>query len=633
MKLKNKSLEKKSSQNILEEIDVEIDNDKLNEDNNFNFNLGLNNKSIKNFNDLEVKNQIGQQTNPSNNIDVSNFNSKDFKSFDFNINKINPQNQSANFFGDSSNYNFDFDSTNKNDVLLTKAEKPKLEIKVNNNNNSNNKIPSTELKSEEKINPNFDMFRDFDNNKIINKNINFDFSATQPEKKLGLNPTNSIKSNNNNNNNPFNFEIKNNPNNSNNPNANYHSSLPVNPSRVIANGDYYNEQAQERLLGKDSMSFQTRRHSDREREKNAEELMQQNQNINFDKIILDVFNKKEDKDPKANKPKVNFDQDYQDADINKKQNLIPPDYINLDDFQSGKMNEYNNRAVERNIPGAADNSAYAEDHGIEAIPPNIDDNDDLYVESNRDEYMLNNGLFNSYSDKHEKPFAKQAAAGGRKIDYLKRKTRLIQDNTFSEEKSFARLNKNNNNNNENAFGFKKYFNYDPEVLVSQIEAIFLDLFQNYDFDHLKKKLKNPSKDSKLRAQARISYLQTVSSFKANANLVNFNPGKFKTLETNAKFIREIKSDGNGFYRCFMFALVESYILNENIAGIRNIVNDINEIIDSPLSNNLEVNKQEIFGVFNCILENLELNDIGNAYAAFVNAYGFSSNFDNVIISI
>jgi hypothetical protein len=237
----------------------------------------------------------------------------------------------------------------------------------------------------------------------------------------------------------------------------------------------------------------------------------------------------------------------------------------------------------------------------------------------------NNGIFISYSDKHEKPFGKISALSAKKIDFLKRKTKLINDNMFSDEKSFAKINK----NNLDSLALKKHFAYDAEVLVSQVEEIFLDLFQNYDFDHLKKKLKTPTKDARWRAEAKISYLQTISIFKANANLTNFNAIKLKTFETNAKYVRKIKSDGNGFYRCFMFALVESFILNENVAGIRNILIDVNEIIDLPLSNSLEVNKQEIFGIFNCILENLELNNISNAYAVFINAYGFSSNFDNV----
>lgn len=663
MKKKNSTPEKKDTLNILEEIDVEIDNDKLNEENNFNFNLGLNNKSIKNFNDLEVKNQIGHQINQSNNINISNFNSKDFKSFDFPTNKTNNEssNQAPNFFNNlnknnnnnNSNFNinnFDFDSNSKNEVFMTKAEKPKLEIKVNNNNNKINEEGSNNnsdnKKPEHKPNPSFDMFKDFDIKKIQNKNFDFDFSASQPEKALKHNPTNQQQSNSNIHNNPFNFEIKNNPNNVN--AGNFHASLPVNPSRVIANGDYYDEQAQQRFLGKDSVLSRTHKLSEREREKVAEELMLKNQNINFDKIILDVFENKKDK------KKVNFEDqaDYQEESNNvTSKKLIPPDYINLDDFQSGKMNEYNNKAVNRNnnnnhnnehlaakdslgninLRGDADEPVY------EANPQSLDENDDLYVESQRDDNMLNNGIFNSYSEKHEKPFAKgssaASAAGAKKMDYLRRKTKLMQDCLFSEEKSFAKINKINNNENSSlSVSLKKHFAYDAEVLVSQIEAIFLDLFQNYDFDHLKKKLKDPSKNLRLRAQARISYLQSFASFKANTNLINFNSAKLKTLETNAKFIREIKSDGNGFYRCFMFALVESYILNENLSGIRNIVNDVNEIIDSPLTNSLEVNKQEIFGIFNCILENLDMSDIANAYAVFVNAYGFSSNFDNVAIN-
>ena len=71
------------------------------------------------------------------------------------------------------------------------------------------------------------------------------------------------------------------------------------------------------------------------------------------------------------------------------------------------------------------------------------------------------------------------------------------------------------------------------------------------------------------------------------------------------------------------------ILNENTLQIRNILNDINTIIDSSLTKSVEINKYEVFGIFNCILEKIELNDVANAYMNFIHAYGYSSNFDNV----
>ena len=99
----------------MDEIDIEIDNDKINEDNNFNFNLGLN-STIKNYNDLEVKNQMKryQIKNSSNmpDVDASNFSSVDFKNFDFNKNNLNEDKiKGKNFF----DKDLDFD------LVLTKS--------------------------------------------------------------------------------------------------------------------------------------------------------------------------------------------------------------------------------------------------------------------------------------------------------------------------------------------------------------------------------------------------------------------------------------------------------------------------------------------------------------------------------
>lgn len=618
----------------------------------------LTNNSIKNFNDLEVKNQIGHNLSSyikTNDIKINenDFSSKGCKNTNFDFHQANnQQKKSDNIIFDNST--FDFDINSRKEQILVKANNPKLEIKVNNNTDNKNHLKENIFNTnarenidnqQVKIQANFDMFKDFDKNKIVNSNLEFDFTANKTDKSLmNLNEIqrSNLKKENfenkNDNKNVYNFEIKNNPNNPYTKNIITRNSLKSEEKNP--NGQFEEEGIQDQLLNGDnnfnvnSNRFDNIHFKDSEcdKEKSAEELMHKNQNINFDKIIFDVLDKNE------KKKNVNFNQEFHESNSN--DNHIPADYINLDDFQSGKMNEYNNKAVNKNHKDFIDIN-YKVDQiqmQIQDEVPVIEDSDSLYVQSRLDDYKQGSGIFNSYSEKLEKPFVNKVSnLNNKKIDYLKRKTKINEDNFFSEEKSFAKIKHDNN------FQLRRNFSYDPAVLVSEIEAIFLNLFENYDFDKLKKKLKNPTKEVKTKSESNISYLQSWQTFKSNANLMNFNQSKLKLIENQTKFIREIKSDGNGFYRAFMFAIMESYIFNENILGIRNLLIEINEIIDVPLTNNIDIPKQEILSIFNIILEHLELKDIETAYSIFINAYGvktespmlsetpYTTSFDNVII--
>ncbi len=629
---------KSSSKNILEEIDLEIDNDRIIEDDNYNLNFGMTINTIKNFNDLEMKNKLvinnfnSSKTNENKNIDILNFNSKDFKNFEANINNNKNVLNQQRIFDDE---NFDFESNNKNENNSSKGNNAKLNIKLNNNLENNQR---------EKIDPKLNLFKNFEiDNKLIKNSNNFHKSNYDYEKAVNSNQdkkinfnisektdlkTNQILSANNIKNNNFNIEIKNSQS-----FKNIEDRLSNNIPNKIAYEDYHMNDFQEKFPNKESNN----------KNSTAEDLMKKNQNINFDKIIFDVFDKNE---------KVHFDKEYdveQSFNYDKK-DLLPPDYINLDDFESNKMNEYNNYAVNKNMINSVDiNFLNNEIKNPKNFPKDKNNNnqienenfeDSLYIQANQDEKdendekdekdekeIENDGLFNRFSKKFEQPFGNISKITYKK-NYLKRQNKIKNDNLFSSEKSFGKIKFNLD------FSLKKYFAYDQEVLKLQIEAFFIDLLQKYDFDSLKKKLNYPTKDLKLKSESKISYLQNLQSLIINTDLVKINPAKLKVLESNLKFIREIKSDGNGFYRAFMFSLIEKYILNKNIFGLRNIIYDISENIDKSLDkNNVIINKYEIFGVFNCILENIENNDITSAYSVLINAYGFSSNFDNVIFFI
>ena len=204
---------------------------------------------------------------------------------------------------------------------------------------------------------------------------------------------------------------------------------------------------------------------------------------------------------------------------------------------------------------------------------------------------------------------------------------IKNDNFFSEEKSFSKI-------QYHDLKFKKHFNYDHEVLQFQIESIFSEICNNTEIGNLEKKLLNPTYDIRNKSKNKVGDLITIQTFKTNNYLFDINPTKLKILDTNIKYIREIKSDGNGFYRTHMFCLLEYIIFSGNISDLINIIADINDLIDLPLTNNnLIINKQELFGIFKCILSHLEKNEKNLAYTIFLSAYGLSSTFDSVKLII
>lgn len=113
--------------------------------------------------------------------------------------------------------------------------------------------------------------------------------------------------------------------------------------------------------------------------------------------------------------------------------------------------------------------------------------------------------------------------------------------------------------------------------------------------------------------------------------------------------RESVSDGNSFYRMFIFSLIEHHILNKNLEFVTKIFKKIKDSYFSKneLNNNLhaknqlDVNKifiginiDKALLIFNFILNHMRIKDYENAYKIFLNAYNESDqSFDQVILII
>lgn len=107
--------------------------------------------------------------------------------------------------------------------------------------------------------------------------------------------------------------------------------------------------------------------------------------------------------------------------------------------------------------------------------------------------------------------------------------------------------------------------------------------------------------------------------------------EIKNLSKNLNYWRLILGDGNCFYRAFLFALLELWILSYNITSFVKFFVDFYFILENeknnPLLQNKKFNLLEICGVFYLILQNLRIKNSLTAYEIFLKAFEKYKNFD------
>ncbi len=128
----------------------------------------------------------------------------------------------------------------------------------------------------------------------------------------------------------------------------------------------------------------------------------------------------------------------------------------------------------------------------------------------------------------------------------------------------------------------------------------------------------------------------------NSGNNNMIPFDLDNLKNEIRCWRESISDGDSFYRMFMFSLIEYYILNKNLHEIKKILFDVNRIYES-YSNKSQKNISYLFStrkidysivviIFNLIIEALKSNQIDKAYDVLLNAYNLEDkSFDLILI--
>ena len=119
----------------------------------------------------------------------------------------------------------------------------------------------------------------------------------------------------------------------------------------------------------------------------------------------------------------------------------------------------------------------------------------------------------------------------------------------------------------------------------------------------------------------------------NSPIGNINDKIYQINDTINYKWRSILGDGNCFYRCFMFSILEILILQSDEYEIMKIIFDIYNIVEINFeSKNIVIDKNHLCSILLIIVNELQQGHISKAYEIFIKSYSIYKNFDYVIYS-
>ena len=131
------------------------------------------------------------------------------------------------------------------------------------------------------------------------------------------------------------------------------------------------------------------------------------------------------------------------------------------------------------------------------------------------------------------------------------------------------------------------------------------------------------KKSELK-NSRIGAFKKVNALSAYYNLEKPEfKSSYEKFTSEVAYVRDIKCDGDSYFRAFMFSLLEYYILNQNIHELKKIVLDIynmNGDEDTTFSKMKGIDFKIVLVIFHLIIDHLKKNNIQKAYEILINAY-------------
>lgn len=325
---------------------------------------------------------------------------------------------------------------------------------------------------------------------------------------------------------------------------------------------------------------------------NLNSIMDKNKEINFDDILNNV-------NLKDKENAYNYDKDFgiKKHNSNSESRFQDEEYINLKKFATNSPNK------NRGNLGLSQNTGRAKNLKNEPIV----------------EKQVN---FNLAFEK-DVPYGKSKIAKESKENILDRKSHVINDDNFS-----------TNKNSVNAIlrigkSLGAYMNLEEEPLNIQIQLIFEDmLMRSDDMEKIKSELMSIELDENIN-QSPIGFLCGLDRAVVQTGLHRAE-SHFHGIERAITAWREVLGDGNCFYRAFMFATLESYILNKDVFKIKKILYDLNVKINKTFKRkDVSVDKNIINIIFYFIIDFIENNKVREAYDVFIKAYHLYKTFDYV----
>ena len=330
-------------------------------------------------------------------------------------------------------------------------------------------------------------------------------------------------------------------------------------------------------------------------------LMDQNRGIDFDNILSLV----ELKD-NTNRTDINY------TNVKKFPNENYDAYFNNNNNPSNIKNPKNDMFLDYNF--------YHQDQGNSSMIPDSqrnlfeDDSKNLNANSFGKQFKMTQAI------EWDTAYGKSMIGIEKTEEISRRKTNILNDDIFyvtRNERNFVI---------EKSKSLKPRINYDEEALNIQIQDIFNEmLIKTENPEKVKLDLQNVNLDESIHASP-IGFL-----FNLDRSLSNTISTKMD-IKKEIGGSRIILNDGNGFYRTFMFALLESRIISSDLYELRKLIFDLNTKIEKSMKRkDVKIDKDRINLIFSLIIDALENRKIREAYDILIKAYLIFQEFDYALI--
>ena len=176
---------------------------------------------------------------------------------------------------------------------------------------------------------------------------------------------------------------------------------------------------------------------------------------------------------------------------------------------------------------------------------------------------------------------------------------------------------------ENIENFKKPKEYEKESLLKEVKIIIQKII-NSNLS-MKKEIITKIKANYISDEYTQTYLYNISPcFKL------YSMGDFSE---KIECFRKGKNDGDSFYKCFMFSLLEKYIINKKIFELSIILFEIFNQIDESIFHypNIKIDKNEAIIILDIIITYIEDREIKSSIEFLNKSFCSNNNFCNTMV--